>query len=231
MTAPSSSAKILVVEDDPDSCRLTAFLLSRMGYEVITAATGPDGLSLAEREQPDLVILDWLLPLMNGLEVCRRLRQHSQVPILMLTSKASVADRVEGLDTGADDYLIKPYAAEELLARVAARLRGAQTPSLTVADVQLSVATHEARRAGRPLSLSPKEFALLHCFLRNPDKVLRRTEILAAVWGNQEAYDGNILDVYVSYLRQKLEENGASRLIHTKRGVGFIFSATAPAEV
>lgn len=225
------TARILVVEDDPDSLRLITFFLSRAGYEVLTAKDGATGLMLAEQERPDLVVLDWMLPLMNGLEICRRLRQRSRVPILMLTAKDSVADRVEGLDTGADDYLIKPFAPEELLARVSARLRISSPPAaanLAFADLQLSVETHEASRGGRPLALSPKEFDLLRCFMNHPDKVLRRTQILNEVWGDESNYDGNILDVYVGYLRQKMEADGQPRLIHTKRGVGFVLSEMAP---
>lgn len=220
-------ARVLVVEDDPDSLRLVSFFLTRAGYTVITAKDGATGLHLAEQERPDMVVLDWMLPLMNGLEICKRIRQRSRVPILMLTSKDSIADRVEGLDTGADDYLVKPFAPEELLARVAARLRSTRpdvTAELVFADLQLSTETHTATRAAKPLALSPKEFDLLRFFMSHPDKVLRRAQILNEVWGNESAYDSNVLDVYVGYLRQKLEAEGLPRLIHTKRGVGFVLS-------
>ena len=231
MTPTLAPARILVVEDDPDSLRLVSFFLTRAGYEVVTAKDGATGLHVAEQQAPDMVILDWVLPLMNGLEICRRLRQRSQVPILMLTSKDSIADRVEGLDTGADDYLIKPFAPEELLARVAARLRVSRAPTAAVLafdDLHLSLETHEAKRDGRSLALSPKEFDLLHFFMSRPEKVLRRAQILNEVWGDENSYDSNVLDVYVGYLRQKLEAGGLPRLIHTKRGVGFLLSKGSP---
>jgi two-component system response regulator MprA len=167
---------------------------------------------------------------MDGLEVCRRLRARSRVPVVMLTAKDTVADRVEGLEMGADDYVVKPFAPEELVARVGARLRALQAEppparELAYADLLLAHDTCEAARGGRPIPLSPKEFELLSFFMRYPEKVLRRSQILAEVWG--EAYEPNVLDVYVSYLRQKLEAGGAPRLIHTKRGIGFYLGTSA----
>lgn len=233
MPTPPTRARILVVEDDPDSLRLVTFFLERQGYEVITATDGLAGLQLAERERPALVILDWGLPLMDGLEVCRRLRGRSDVPVLMLTAKDTVADRVEGFETGADDYLVKPFAPEELVVRVAARLRDRRPSPVAAAlaydDLTLDAESHEASRAGRPLKLSPKEFELLRFFLLHPEKVLRRAQLLSEVWGDADAYDANVLDVYVGYLRQKLEVEGAARLIHTKRGVGFYLGRSAEA--
>ncbi|MDB5101399.1 MAG: response regulator with CheY-like receiver domain and winged-helix DNA-binding domain [Cyanobacteria bacterium RYN_339] len=221
------TAKILVVEDDPDSLRLVSFFLKRAGYEVLEAADGPTALALAEREKPALVILDWQLPMMSGLEVCKRLRAKSDVPIVMLTAKDSVADRVEGLETGADDYVVKPFAPEELVARVAVRLRGASSGgasgsnSLAFSDVTLSADTYQVARGGQPVALSSKEFELLRYFMQHPNKVLRRAQIINEVWGDADAYDPNVLDVYVGYLRSKLEAGGSPRVIHTKRGVGF----------
>lgn len=223
MTQP---AKILIVEDDPDALRLATFFLKRAGYEVLSAEDGVRGLQLAREAEPDLVVLDWLLPGLSGLEVCRKLRRDSQVPVLMLTSLDSVADRVEGLETGADDYLVKPYAPEELVARVGARLRARpQAPApktkLAFGDLALDADAFTASRAGRTLALSRTEFELLRCFMQQPAKVLRRAQIMAEVWGDPDGYDANLLDVYLGYLRQKLEEGGLPRVIHTKRGVGF----------
>jgi two-component system response regulator MprA len=225
------AAKILVVEDDPDSLRLVSFFLKRAGYEVLEALDGPTALALAEREKPSLVILDWQLPMMTGLEVCKRLRAKSHVPIVMLTAKDSVADRVEGLETGADDYVVKPFAPEELVARVAVRLRGAAGGgpvggTLAFADVSLSTDTYQVTRGGQPVALSTKEFELLRYFMQHPNKVLRRTQIINEVWGDADAYDPNVLDVYVGYLRSKLEAGGSPRVIHTKRGVGFYLGET-----
>lgn len=223
--------KILVIEDDPDTLRLVGFFLKRADYEVYTATDGPSGLRAARQVQPDLVILDWQLPGLAGIDICRKLRETSRVPILMLTAMGTVADRVEGLETGADDYMVKPFAPEELVARVAARLRVAAmatpTPSaeLVVGDLALSVEAHRATRAGRDLELSPKEFELLHYFMQHPNKVLRRGQLLGEVWGDADGYDPNVVSVYVSYLRTKLEEGGLPRVLHTQRGVGFYLEA------
>jgi DNA-binding response OmpR family regulator len=226
----TTAATVLLVEDDPDALRLASFFLKRAGYEVLTASDGVSGLDLARKANPALVILDWQLPGLTGIDVCRKLRKDSQVPILMLTSMDTVADRVEGLETGADDYLVKPYAPEELIARVAARLRvrpavPVAASELEVGDLHLSLDTHTASRAGRPLALSPKEFELLHFFMKHPNKVLRRNQLLAEVWGDPDAYDANVLDVYIGYLRQKLEEGDLPRVLQTKRGVGFFLEA------
>jgi two-component system response regulator MprA len=229
----TTGQKILVVEDDPDSLRLVSFFLKRAGYEVVEAGDGPTALTLAERERPNLVILDWGLPMMTGLEVCKRLRAKSPVPIVMLTAKDSVADRVEGLETGADDYVVKPFAPEELVARVAVRLRatagGGATMGGTLAfsDLNLSSDTYTVSRAGQPVALSTKEFELLRYFMQHPNKILRRAQIINEVWGDADAYDPNVLDVYVGYLRNKLEAGGSPRLIHTKRGVGFYLGETS----
>jgi DNA-binding response OmpR family regulator len=231
----STAATVLLVEDDPDALRLASFFLKRAGYEVLTATDGVSGLQLARTANPALVILDWQLPGLTGIEVCRKLRKDSQVPVLMLTSMDSVADRVEGLETGADDYLVKPYAPEELIARVGARLRvrpaaPAPADALEVGDLRLSLDTHTASRAGKALALSPKEFELLHYLMRHPNKVLRRSQLLSEVWGDPDAYDANVLDVYIGYLRQKLEEGDRPRVIQTKRGVGFYLEAAGTAD-
>jgi len=215
---------ILVIEDEE---RILTFLrrgLIYEGYRVETASDGAAGLASARDNPPDLVILDWMLPGIDGLEVCRRLRAASSVPILMLTAKDAVADRVQGLDAGADDYLVKPFALDEVLARLRALLRRAkpETPEvLTFADLRLDTGTHQAFRGERAIELTAKEYELLELFLQHPRQVLTREVIYDRVWGYDFGGESNIIEVYVRYLRSKLEEGGASRLIQTVRGVGY----------
>jgi two-component system response regulator MprA len=230
---PSSRAdrpEILIVDDDP---RLRQFLsgeLSVEGYDVREAADG-QGALIALREDPgDLILLDWLLPDFSGLEVCRRIRASGvTTPILMLTGRDGVEDRVQALDSGADDFIIKPFSVEELLARLRAHLRRssysqepAQGERLVVGDLCLDTATREVSRAGSPVSLSVREFELLRHLMQSPHRVLERTAILRAVWGENHFGDDNLLDVYVRYLRRKLEPPGLPTLIQTVRGVGFM---------
>jgi two-component system response regulator MprA len=220
---------ILVIEDEE---RILQFLrrgLSYEGYRVETAVNGTDGLELAQQETPDLIILDWMLPELepglDGLEVCRRLRVASDVPILMLTAKDSVADRVQGLDAGADDYLVKPFALNELLARVRALIRRSRSdePEILAFDtLRLDTGTHQAFRGERVIELTAKEYELLELFLRHPRQVLTRDQIFDRVWGYDFGGESNIIEVYVRYLRQKSEDDGESRLIHTVRGVGYV---------
>jgi two-component system response regulator MprA len=220
---------ILVIEDEE---RILQFLrrgLSYEGYRVETAVNGTDGLEIARAQSPDLVVLDWMLPELepglDGLEVCRRLRATSDVPILMLTAKDSVADRVQGLDAGADDYLVKPFALNELLARVRALIRRARSTEpeiLTFDTLRLDTGTHQAFRGERPVDLTAKEYELLELFLRHPRQVLTRDQIFDRVWGYDFGGESNIIEVYVRYLRQKSEADGESRLIHTVRGVGYV---------
>lgn len=230
-------ARILVIDDDP---RLGAMLrrsLGLAGHQVQVAGDGTAGLKAALAEDPDLVILDWMLPGMDGLEVCRRLRAASDVPILMLTAKDAVENRVAGLKTGADDYLVKPFAMEELQARVEALLRRdrrrsredgnndkAEKPPeiLTFADLSLDTGTRIARRGNREIPLSTTEFELLSLFLRRPRQVLTRDFIMDRVWGYDFAGESNVLEVYIGYLRRKLEQEGEPRLIHTVRGAGYV---------
>jgi two-component system response regulator MprA len=218
--------RILIIEDEE---RILQFLrrgLTYEGYAVDTAFNGLDGLAIAREFPPDLVILDWMLPGMDGLEVCRRLRLASKVPILMLTAKDSVPDRVDGLDAGADDYLVKPFEFEELLARIRALLRRAKPErgpeTLNFADLRLDTGTHQAFRRERPIDLTAKEYELLELFLRNPRQVLTRELIYDRVWDYDFGGESNIIEVYVRYLRQKTEAEGEPRLIHTVRGVGYV---------
>ena len=218
-------ARILVVEDEE---RIASFLqrgLTYEGYRVDLAGDGPTGLGLARENPPDLVVLDWMLPGMDGLEVCRRLRAGSQVPILILTAKDTVEDRVHGLDAGADDYVVKPFAFAELLARIRALLRrtGPGEPeTLRFADLVLDTGTHRARRGERVIDLTAKEYDLLEIFMRHPRQVLTREIIYDRVWGYDFGGESNIIEVYVRYLRQKIEMEGETKLLHTVRGVGYV---------
>jgi two-component system response regulator MprA len=218
-------ARILVIEDEE---RIASFLqrgLTYEGYRVDLAGDGPTGLGLARENPPDVVVLDWMLPGMDGLEVCRRLRAGSQVPILILTAKDTVEDRVHGLDAGADDYVVKPFAFAELLARIRALLRrtGPGEPeTLRFADLMLDTGTHRARRGERVIDLTAKEYDLLEIFMRHPRQVLTREIIYDRVWGYDFGGESNIIEVYVRYLRQKIEMEGETKLLHTVRGVGYV---------
>jgi two-component system, OmpR family, response regulator MprA len=219
------SNRVLVIEDED---RIRQFLQRGLAYEnyrVDVAADGPIGLALARENPPDIVILDWMLPGMDGLEVCRRLRAAGPVPILMLTAKDAVGDRVMGLDAGADDYLVKPFAFDELLARMRALLRRAAPSSpevLKFADLTLDTGTRQAFRGERAIELTAKEYELLELFMRHPRQVLTREVIFDRVWGYDFGGESNIIEVYVRYLRQKTEAAGETRLVHTVRGVGYV---------
>jgi two-component system, OmpR family, response regulator MprA len=219
-------AHLLVVDDDPRITDLVRRILAYDGYSVAVAATGDEALSRVLERPPALIVLDIMLPGVDGLEVTRRLRAAGDnVPVLLLTAKDAVADRVTGLKTGADDYLVKPFAPEELLARVEALLRRAQPERnevLRYADVELDTGTRIAHRATREIELSPTEFELLALFMRRPRQVLTRDVILDRVWGLDFEGSSNVLEVYVGYLRAKLEAASEPRLIHTIRGVGYV---------
>ena len=213
---------VLVVDDDAPVLRMLERTLAAAGYEVATAADGGSALAAVERSVPDVVVLDVAMPGVDGLSVCRRLRARGlAVPILLLTARDAVADRVAGLDAGADDYLVKPFATDELLARVRALLRRGVEPAGVLAfdDVVLDVETRSARRGDAELGLSTREADLLELLLRNPRRVVSRTQALEEVWGGAAAASLNVVDRYVSYLRRKL---GEPQLIHTVRGVGFV---------
>jgi two-component system response regulator MprA len=217
--------RVLVIEDED---RIRQFLqrgLTYENYRVDVAADGATGLALARENPPDIVVLDWMLPGMDGLEVCRRLRAAGPVPILMLTAKDTVGDRVIGLDAGADDYLVKPFAFDELLARLRALLRRAapsQPEVLRFADLSLDTGTRQAFRTERAIDLTAKEYELLELFMRHPRQVLTREVIFDRVWGYDFGGESNIIEVYVRYLRQKTEAANEPRLVHTVRGVGYV---------
>jgi two-component system, OmpR family, response regulator MprA len=218
--------KILVVDDERAVRESLRRALELEGYEIELAADGNEALYRLEvTDEPDAVILDVLMPGVDGLEVCRRLRgAGSKLPVLMLTARTEVEDRVAGLDAGADDYVTKPFALEELLARVRALLRRTgETDGDVVrfADLELDPATREVTRGGRPIELTRTEFSLLELFMRNPRQVLTRTIIFERVWGYDFGYASNSLDVYIGYLRRKTEADGEPRLIQTVRGVGY----------
>jgi len=217
--------RILVVDDELAVRESLRRALALEGHDVGLAADGREALATIARSAPDLVVLDVLMPELDGLEVSRRLRAvGDRTPILMLTARAEVEDRVAGLDAGADDYLGKPFALDELLARVRALLR--RTPSsdepLRFADLALDPAARAVSRNGRPIELTRTEFALLELLIRNPRRVLTRSEILLAVWGYDFGPTSNSLEVYVGYLRRKTEADGAPRLVQTVRGVGYV---------
>jgi two-component system, OmpR family, response regulator MprA len=217
--------RILIIEDDEAIVKVLRRGLAYDGYQVDAALDGESGLVLARDHNPDMVILDWMLPGMDGLEVAQRLRQVGNVPILILTAKDTLQDRVQGLDAGADDYMVKPFELDELLARVRALLRRTQqdrAPVLSFADMTLDTSTRQASRKTRVISLTAKEYDLLELFMRHPRQVLTREMIFDRVWGYDFGGESNVLDVYIRYLRQKLEAEGEARLIHTVRGVGYV---------
>ena len=234
--APTSQAtRLLLADDDPKLRQFLELELAEEGYAVDCAATGMDALLAIRQAPPDLVILDWMLPDLSGVEVCQRLRSSSLgVPVLMLTGRDAVADRVEALDAGADDYLVKPFSIEELLARLRALARrGAGGPPETsetfqVADLVLNTANHEVSRGGAAIHLSLTEFSLLKELMREPGRVQSREQLLHSVWGENFVGDSNVLDVYVRYLRRKLEPKGQPTLIQTVRGVGFLLKPGSP---
>jgi DNA-binding response OmpR family regulator len=221
---------VLLVEDDRDIARVLALELDHAGYEPRVVTDGPAALSAVSDWDPHLVLLDLGLPTLDGIEVCRRIRAGAATPIVVLTARGSVQDRVAGLDAGADDYIAKPFSLEELLARIRSTLRRARLRDegdrLEVAGVVLDTRTRTVARDGRPVQLTPREFDLLELFLRHPGMALSRETMLSAVWGYEFLGGSNVIDSYVRYLRQKLERAGRGRLIRTVRGVGYAFRPT-----
>jgi len=220
------TANILLVEDEIKLARFVELELSSEGYNVNVAYDGIVGLTLARELLPDLVILDWMLPGLSGLEICRRLRATGiSIPVILLTAKDEVNDRVAGLDAGADDYVVKPFSIEELLARIRAHLRRTQEIDQDVfqfEDLSLNHRTHQVYRGKRAIELTAKEFDLLEYILSHPRQVFTKDQILQKVWGYDFMGNSNIIEVYIRYLRLKLEENNEKRLIHTVRGVGYV---------
>ncbi len=217
--------KILIIEDDHAIVNLLQRGLVYDGYDVAVAMDGFTGMRSAREEKPDLVILDWMLPKMDGLAVCQDIREIGSIPILMLTAKDTVRDRVQGLDAGADDYMVKPFDLNELLARVRALLRRTRQERVTVLEfngLQLDTSTRIATRGDRKIMLTAKEYDLLELFMRHPRQVLTREVIFDRVWGYDFGGESNVLDVYIRYLRQKLETEDETRLIQTARGVGYV---------
>jgi len=224
--------KVLIVDDDMKLLKMLERTLIYEGFDTMTAADGEEALQKVYREQPDVIILDWMLPKLDGIGVLEVLRQeHNETPILMLTARDAVQNRVEGLERGADDYLIKPFASMELVARVRALLRrtgkGNQT-TLTFADLTLDSAAREVRRGERVIALTPTEFDLLGVLMRHPQQVLERRQLLTQVWGYDFVGDDNVLEVYIGYLRKKIEAAGEPRLIQTVRGVGYVLRDDPP---
>jgi len=218
---------VLIVDDDQKLLKMLRRTLTYEGLQVVTATNGEEALARVDANHPEIIILDWMMPKMDGMAVMRQLRaENNQAFILMLTARDALENRVEGLESGADDYLVKPFAPTELVARVHAMLRRlAVKPSrqpVAFAGLSLDPVTHEARRNETILELTPTEFDLLHYFMLHPKQVLERAQILTSVWGYDFGGDDNVLEVYVGYLRKKLEIGGGSRLIQTVRGVGYV---------
>jgi DNA-binding response OmpR family regulator len=223
--ADKAGGRVLVVEDDEDIADVLRRSLRSEGYDVRTSADGVDALDVAAGFVPDLVVLDLGLPRLDGVEVCRRLRADSDVPILMLTARSETGDRVGGLDSGADDYLVKPFERQELLARIRALLRRRPprgSASLAVGDLTLNPDTREVRRGDREIELTNREFELLEFLMRNERLVVSRERLLDEVWGYDPMAATNTIDVFISNLRRKLEAGGKPRLLHTKRGAGYV---------
>ncbi len=219
--------RLLVVEDDPQVRAMLTRALAYEGFEVAAAGDAATAMARIRADPPDLLLLDLLLPDDDGVEVCRRLRASGEhLPIIMVTARDTVSDRVGGLEAGADDYLVKPFSTVELVARVRALLRRSRTGepggALSFDDLHLDPGTREVRRGARPIALTRREFDLLALLLDNPEAVMSRERLMTEAWGYASAVESNALDVYVGYLRRKLEEDGEPRIIHTVRGVGFV---------
>ncbi len=218
---------VLVVDDDQKLLKMLQRTLVYENLKVLTATNGEEALPIVDEQKPDLLIVDWMMPKMDGVTLVRHLRaDDDKTMVLMLTARDAIENRVDGLESGADDYLVKPFAPSELVARVHALLRRVEpkpeSQSVSYQDVNLDPVTREARRGELNLALTLTEFNLLHLLLRHPRQVLERAQILSDVWGYDFGGDDNVLEIYIGYLRKKLEQNGGSRLIHTVRGVGYV---------
>lgn len=226
MTAPADrrAVRVMVVDDSPDILSIVQRGLQRRGYEVVACSDGESALKAFSREIPDLVVLDLLLPDADGIDLCYQLQEVAEVPVIMLTSRDGVSDRVEGLRAGADDYVVKPFAMEELVARIEAvlRRRPASPSMISYEDLVLDVDAHMVTREGQPVPLTPKEFLLLEVMARKPNRVFTRETLMSLLWPGSEWVDDNLLDAHATNLRQKLEAGGGRRLIQTVRGIGFV---------
>jgi DNA-binding response OmpR family regulator len=226
MEATSVNDRILLVEDDLKLAKFIESELTLEGYRVTVANNGLDGLTIARDTSPDLILLDWMLPQISGIDICIRLRKTGlRMPIIMLTAKDEISDRVNGLNSGADDYLVKPFSMEELLARIHARMRRMypeNTDLVRFEDITLDPGSRQVDRGGYQIDLTAKEFDLLEFLLRHPQQVVTRDRILAAVWNYDFAGESNIIEVYIRALRIKLEAHNPRRLVHTVRGVGYV---------
>ncbi|KZL92226.1 response regulator transcription factor [Clostridium magnum] len=220
------TSKILLVEDEENIARFIKLELNHEGYKTDIATDGLEGISKVKENNYNLVILDIMLPGINGIEVCRQVRQFSSIPIIMLTAKDDIYDKISGLDSGADDYITKPFVIEELFARVRANLRRRtldnHVATLKVKDLIMDLEKHQVARNGKIIELRKKEYNLLECLIRNKDIVLSRDQILEKVWGYEYAGDTNIVDVYIRYLRSKIDDSYKDKLIYTVRGVGYM---------
>ena len=228
MIEANASGRVLLVEDDESIADVLRRSLRAEGHEVMSAGDGVEALSLSEQFVPDLVVLDLGLPRLDGIEVCRRLRAESDVPILILTARTDTEQRVEGLDSGADDYLPKPFERTELLARIRALMRRRPprgSASIVVGDLQLNPDTREVKRGERQIELTNREFELLEYLARNQKLVVSRERLLEDVWGYDPFEQTNTIDVFISNLRRKLEQSGEPRILHTKRGAGYVLKA------
>ena len=217
---------VLIVDDDPKLLKMLQRTLVYEGLNVLTATNGLEALPLVQSQQPDMIVVDWMMPKIDGLSFIQRLRDEEDgTMVLMLTARDAIENRVEGLESGADDYLVKPFAPAELVARVHAMLRRVETKpenqKVSYADITLNPSTHEAKRGETLLNLTVTEFNLLHLLLRHPRQVLERRQILNEVWGYDFGGDDNVLEIYIGYLRKKLESDGQPRIIQTVRGIGY----------
>jgi len=221
---PHHPARVLVVDDSPEIMFIVTRGLQRRGYAVTGSGDGAGAIRACSRELPDLVVLDLLLPDVDGIDLCGQLQETFQVPVIMLTSRDSVSDRVDGLRAGADDYVVKPFAMEELVARIEAvlRRRPAAPESIVYEDLEIDIEGHRVTRGGKDVNLTPKEFSLLEIMARRPNRVFTRETLMAMLWPASESVDDNLLDAHATNLRQKLEAEGGRRLVQTVRGVGFV---------
>jgi DNA-binding response OmpR family regulator len=223
-SAERRDAHIMVVDDSPDILSIVQRGLQRRGYEVVACSDGESALRAFSREIPDLVVLDLLLPDVDGIDLCYQMQEIAETPVIMLTSRDGVADRVEGLRAGADDYVVKPFAMEELAARIEAVLRRRPaTPSIiTYEDLVIDIEGHRVLRGGEEVALTPKEFTLLEVMARKPNRVFTRETLMSLLWPSSDRVDDNLLDAHATNLRQKLEASGGRRLMQTVRGIGFV---------